>query len=124
MREQQRQFLYFLVGGEQIAFDAIRNEIQRFRIGFLLLQAEPAGNPLRQGPAQHGFGFDSDAGTFKRFEPGGFLAAPVEVGHVDQRDGIGRQRLAVVLQRFAAFLTRFAGGDAQFQQLARGEQGL
>jgi hypothetical protein len=46
-RVKQGEFLDFLMGGEQVAFDALGNEFQAFQVGTLLLAAQAAGDPAR-----------------------------------------------------------------------------
>ncbi len=74
---------------EQIALDAIGNEFEGFCVHLLLLQGQPACNPLRQGFARHRLGLDSCACVLQRLEPGGFLSAPVELADLDQGHGVG-----------------------------------
>ncbi|MPN25865.1 hypothetical protein SDC9_173283 [bioreactor metagenome] len=121
-RVKQGQFLDFLVRGKQVALDAFGDELQAFRIGALLLPAQPAGDPAGQFGERRGVELDGDAGVGERREPGCLLLAPVEFGQGDQQQVVGRQVLAPLLQRGAAFLARLAGGDAQVDQFLVAEQ--
>ena len=47
-RVEQAELLDFLMGGEQVAFDALGDEPQPFELGALLLAAQATGDPARQ----------------------------------------------------------------------------
>ena len=78
-REEERELLHLLPGGEEIAFDAVGDELERLPVRFLALRLQPAGEPLGQRLARDGLRLDHDAGALERLEPAP-LSAPASRG--------------------------------------------
>ncbi len=114
--------MHFLIRGKQIAFHFVGDEFERFVVGVLVLRLEPSGEPRRQFAAFNRQRFDRRACSVERFEPRCLLTAPVEFGQTDQRDGVGGQLRAEILQRFAAFDAGLAARNAQLEYALRSEQ--
>ena len=96
LREEERELLHLLLGGEQIAFDAVGDELQRLR--------GPLPGPAPSSrPASHSgsalrvtvFASTTTPGALQRLEPGRFLRPPVEAGKLDEGHGVGRRRFAL-----------------------------
>jgi hypothetical protein len=123
-RKEQRELLHLLVGREEIALDAVGDEIERVPVGFLALRLEPSREPVGQRLAAHRFRLDHGAGAVERLEPACFLRAPFEAGKMDYRYGVGRRGRAVSLERGGAVDARLAGRNTDLQYAASGEQRL
>ena len=71
--------------GEQVALDALGDELEAVEFGALLLAAQAAGNPARQFGERWRHQLDRDAGIDQRGEPDGLFLAPVEFRQGDQQ---------------------------------------
>ncbi|MNN27861.1 hypothetical protein D3C81_1414110 [compost metagenome] len=112
------------MGGQQIAFDPIRDEVQAFAIRALALRCQAYAEPGRQLRAFNQRDIDIHGGLLQAGDPGRFLRGPVELGQRNKRDIIWAQRRRIILQRLAAILARLAGRNAQLYQLLVAEQRL
>jgi hypothetical protein len=126
---QQRQLLDFLVRGEQVAFDAVGEELQRalaFVAGHhaLALLAQALRDPLRQRIALDGLDLDARAVVLQRREPGAGARGLVQPRqhHERERAVVAGRGLGHLLQRGAAVLAGLARGDADLDDLLVGEQ--
>src|SRR5262249_5469116 len=110
--------------GQQIAFDPVRDEIERVAVRFLALCLEPAREPLGQRLARDRSRLDQDAGALERLEPRALLRSPVDGGKLDQRDRVLRRSLAIGLERSGAVDAGLAARNPELEDAARGEQRL
>ena len=126
---QQRELLDFLVRGEQVAFDAVGEELQRAlaflaALHALALLRQPLGDPLRQRGA-----LDGSTCRLTPLPSSAENQAPLRVAlssrgsmHQRERAVVARRGLGDLLQRGAAVLARLARGDADLDDLLVGEQ--
>ena len=118
---QQAELQYFLMGGQQVAFDMRGDELQGGAFRFLLLARQAQGDPVGQFSQCGGIQFDHYTRLGKGGEPGRLARGPVELGQGDQRQHAAGQALAVALQRLAAVAARLAVWNAQVNQLVAAE---
>ena len=92
-RMEQPELRDLLVGREEVAFDALGDELQRLGSGPLLLPREPLADPLRQPRAVDRVDLDQHARAFQRGHPARLLAAAVELRQA-RRSSAGPRRPA------------------------------
>ncbi|KAF1858399.1 hypothetical protein Lal_00014910 [Lupinus albus] len=119
---QQGELLDFLVRRQQIALDAVGDEVEALAVRALVLGRETHADPPRQLRAFHVRDLDVDRGLLQRRHPRRLGRLPVQLRQGDQGQVVGVQVLRVVLQGGAAVLARLAAGDAQLDQLLVAEQ--
>ncbi|TWG78717.1 hypothetical protein L602_000900000210 [Cupriavidus gilardii J11] len=113
--------------GQQVAFHLVGDELQRAppglaRLDALVLQRQAFGHPGRQPRAIDVIDLDRHTGRIERLEPRRLGRGEVEPRQRDQHHHIGRRLRRHRAQHLAAFLARFAGRDAQLDDLAVAEQ--
>jgi hypothetical protein len=116
-RMKQSELLDLLVRGEQIALDAVGDELERFGAGPVLVAREPLSDPLRQPRAIDCIDFDEHPGAFQRGDPAGFLRAAIETRQRDEREHALAGGFRVRFERGRAGGAGFAGRQADLDDL-------
>jgi hypothetical protein len=107
--------------GQQVAFHALGQQLQRRRVGGESARAQALLQPVRQFVGTHRPHRHEHARARDRVAPlAGVLAAPLLRGHQQHR--VRRRVGAVLLQRLAAVLVRAAARQPQVEQAPGGEQ--
>ena len=126
-RVQQRQLGDLLMGRQQIALDPVGEEGQRLLAGLAVLDAQAVlrqalRDPDRQRAALDRIDPHRQPGAVERAEPGAAELGAVQARQQHQRDVVVADLLDIALQRLGAVLARLAGGNADLDQPALGEQ--
>ena len=122
LRVQQGEFVDFLAGGEQVAFDAFGKQGERVGFDVESDLFQTTLYPLRQGLRANGFGFEYRAFGGERGEPFCLRLGFFELGQQDQGDGVFGQAFGEGLQRIAAVFAGLAVRNVDFQKFQVGEK--
>ena len=80
LREQQRELVHFLLGGEQIAFHPLGKQGDGGGFGFQAVLLQAGVNPRGQSIAADGFGFQHRAVFAERGKPFGLRLRAFQLG--------------------------------------------
>ena len=104
------------MGGEQIALNAVCDELEAFARSLLFLPAEASCNPIRETCAVDRSDIYSDSGRRQAAVPRRFLRFAIKCRKDYQCDGIGGQICAIGFQCLGTLGAGFAAGKAQFDK--------
>ena len=110
------------MGGKEVAFDAVGEELQGFGSCALLLPREASGNPLGKPRALDRIDVDDDSLALERPEPRGCLAGLVQARQRYDGERVGWELSAKRFDRPGAVGSGLAGRQAQLDQLPVAEE--
>ena len=120
---EQTEFEHFLMRGQQVAFDVVRQPFQRIGAGALVLAGEALRQPGGQARALGRDVFQRHGGFLQCGKPFGFARCPVEFGQQDERDQLRRGGpFGQTNQRFTPFAPGLAGGNGEFDDFGFAKQ--
>src|SRR5258706_4015568 len=121
-RQQEVQLLDLLLGGEEIALDAIGQPFERLDRGALLLAREALRQPVGKLVARDRFRLDHGAAALECREPLRLEVLPVELGKHHKADGVSSKTRAPRLDRARALGAGLPRRDAKLHEALRGEE--
>ena len=121
-RQQQRQLLHFLMGRQQVAFDALGKQRRGICIGFEILLSESIADPRRQPRQLDRPDLHDHAMLLDRADPTRALHATVHLAGDHQHQVVRRRLRGELDDGIRALLARRRIGHADLDDLALGEQ--
>ena len=122
VRGQQLELFHFLYRGQQVALDALRQQLHRVAIDPHAGSSDPLLQPARQFAGIHRPQLNRGPGLVKRLVPLAVDGLLVDLAGDDQQHIVGGGDFEVLEQGLAALGAGFAAGQADLQQAAVGEQ--